>query len=134
VHSSNWAGCIPTAAAAILLSACDPALGPEPRHAPKSVVVVETVSRTGGGEYDQLLRAMNAGQPVNAEQRKIILVLAGRLARMSSNAGVGAAMNPALSPAAERALREVAALPRDEATMRRVLERLAAESARQDPQ
>lgn len=122
------------AAAAILLSACDPALGPEPRHAPGPVVAEETVSRIRGGEYDQLLQALNAGQPVNAEQRRIILVLAETLARMPSSAGAGEAMDPVLSPAAERALREVAGSPGGEATMRRALERLAAESAPQDPQ
>src|SRR5215210_6915642 len=91
-------------------AACEPAtLGPEPRTVPASSPVAAMPS--DGADYAALLQAMHPGQPVTAEQRRTTHALDERLAKLYADAGLAAEGSPALSPAAERALREFAASP-----------------------
>ena len=114
----------PMVAAALLLCACETAtLAPAPRTSP-APAARETAQGTSLAEYDALLQAMHPGQPVDPRRRETVRALAETLGRMAADAeaGTGAA---ALSPSAERALREFAASPRG-MEMQEVLERMIA--------
>jgi hypothetical protein len=112
-------------AAALTLAACESAsLAPEVRIAPAT-------APSDAARYDALLQAMNSGDEATPEQRRAVLRLAEALGRTTFGHADGSAPAPALSPAAQAALLELAASPSG-AEMRRALERLAADPTK-DP-
>lgn len=113
------------AAAIVLLAACEPALSPEPQLAPQPAS--EEASFLGtNAEIDRLLQALRPGQPVDPAARETLRRLFATLEAMSAPAAEWTGSSTP-APVMEQALREITAANGDQATVIRVLKRLAAE-------
>jgi hypothetical protein len=113
--------------AVLLLSACEPAVTPEPQVEPLSSRQVWLLE---DGAIDRVLQALHPGQPVDPAQRETIRRLALMMSRMPSPpAGTSTLAEP--SPAMRKALQEIDAADGDIATIRQILQRLSAESAQE---
>ena len=113
------------ATAVVLLAACEPALSPEPQRVPQPEPGYTAVLGTSA-EIDRVLQMLRPGEPVDPAARETLRRLFATLAAMPApSADWAARATPA--PVMEQALREITAANGDQATVIRVLKRLATE-------
>lgn len=113
------------AAAVVLLAACEPTLSPEPQLAPLPSPAQPSFQGTDA-EIGRVLRMLRPGQPVDPAARETLHRLFATLEAMPApSAEWTGSSTPA--PVMEQALREIVAADGDQATVVRVLKRLAAE-------
>jgi hypothetical protein len=111
--------------AVVLLAACEPALSPEPQLAPQPAPTQASFLGTDA-EIDRVLQMLRPGQPMDPAARETLRRLFATLEAMPAPAAEWTgASTPA--PVMEKALREIVAADGDQATVIRVLKRLAAE-------
>lgn len=112
-------GCAALLAAGGLLAACEPAFAPDARSAPEPA------------GFDALLQAMHGDRAIPPELVETMERLVGAIDR-SGGTYVGPTAPPAVTPAMERALRELPAARGDVQATLRIL-RAAAEESRAQP-
>lgn len=119
----HWICQVALAATVAVLAACEPALSPEPQLTPQPA---QASPLDGSAEIDMVLQMLRPGQHVDPAARETLRRLLATLDAMPEPAAEWTGSStPAL--VMEQALREIAAANGDQATVIRVLKRLAAE-------
>lgn len=107
----------------ILLAACEPTVSPqlEPSPAPARTTFLGT-----DAEIDRVLQALHPGKPVDPRDRDALRQLGAVMDRMTAAPASESSGPPPVSPAMERALRDLVAADGDVAAITRILQQLAA--------
>lgn len=111
--------------AVVLLAACEPTVSPqlEPSPAPART----TAFLGSDAEIDRVLQALHPGRPVDPRDRDALRQLGAVIDRITAAPPPESSGPPSVSPAMERALRDMVAAEGDVAAITRILQRLAAE-------
>jgi|GEM_PF-4214171 len=110
--------------AVVLLAACEPTVSPqlEPSPAP-----ARTTFLGSDAEIDRVLQALHPGKPVDPRDRDALRQLGAVMDRMPAAPPLESPGPPPVSPAMERALRDMMAADGDVVAITRILQRLAEE-------
>jgi hypothetical protein len=112
--------------AMVLLAACEPMVSAEPRLEPQPLSA-RNMLLGSDADIDAVLQALHPGKPIQPGDREAFRQLGAAMSRMTPAPRVQSSSPPVVSPAIERALRDLMEADGDTDAITRILQRLVAE-------